>query len=344
MRIFFEDGAPNIESITVDADLHVKLHYKGNPMPLPEWFRNISCKLTSASMLTNFVTHIQNLVESMPRDILSQLNKLRYFQPQGRPSYSNEMLRYALMQRYTSRQAYHLLLEEFPLPSLSYLKTLSQGGIEPIKALKLLLENGKVSSDCVLLVDEMYLQKGVQYHGGSLVGVDKAGELYTGIVAFMIVSLKESIPFVVKACPEVKISGNWLASEIEETLETMLNAGFNVRSVITDNHSVNVLAFKNLRAKYGEANNVLSFQFNGRKVYNLYDSVHLIKNIRNNLLSSKRFIFPAFNFNAFEDDIHVDAGEICWRLLHDVYEKDKLLPANLRKAPSSLQKHCILGQ
>ena len=40
------------------------------------------------------------------------------------------------------------------------------------------------------------------------------GELYTGIVVFMIVSLKKSIPFVVKACPEYNISGQCLSMQI----------------------------------------------------------------------------------------------------------------------------------
>ena len=62
----------------------------------------------------------------------------------------------------------------------------------------MMMETGKVSDDYVLLVDEMYLQKNVQYHGGSFIG-DDDGNLYSGIVVVMVVSLKESIPFVVKA-------------------------------------------------------------------------------------------------------------------------------------------------
>ena len=162
--------------------------------------------------------------------------------------------------------------------------------------------------------------------------MNKNGEMYTGVVTFMIVGLnKEAIPFVVKACPELKLNGDWLSEEIEETLKTMGEAGFSVRAIITDNHSVNVNAFKSLRCKYGNAADVLSFNFNGQKIYNLYDSVHLIKNIRNNLLSAKRFFFPSFKFDGFYDPVSVDAGEISWRLLHDTYEKD--LPANLRKSP-----------
>ena len=78
-----------------------------------------------------------------------------------------------------------------------------------------------------------------------------------------------------------KSSGDWLSLQIEETLRTIFNAAFNVWAVITDNHAVNVLSFKNLRNKYGEKNNSLSINFDGHKVYNLYDSVHLVKNIRN---------------------------------------------------------------
>ena len=39
-------------------------------------------------------------------------------------------------------------------------------------------------------------------------------------------------------------------------------------------------------------------------------SVHLIKSVRNNLLNSKRFVFPPFDFEEFEDNIHVAGGKI----------------------------------
>ena len=49
------------------------------------------------------------------------------------------------------------------------------------------------------MVDEMYLQKATQYHSGEYVGADEDGNLYKESVAFMIVGLKESIPYVVQA-------------------------------------------------------------------------------------------------------------------------------------------------
>ena len=53
------------------------------------------------------------------------------------------------------------------------------------------------------MIGEMYLQKSAQYQSGEYVGVDEERNLYIGIVAFMVVGLKKSIPFVVQAISEV---------------------------------------------------------------------------------------------------------------------------------------------
>ena len=34
------------------------------------------------------------------------------------------------------------------------------------------MQGNKISEDCVLLFDEMYLQKGVQYQGGKYIGAN----------------------------------------------------------------------------------------------------------------------------------------------------------------------------
>ena len=76
LRIFFDEGdvTPNIKSITTDEDLHIKLHLKGNPVPLPEWFRKGSVyKLTCASMLVNFVSYMHEVAEKVSKSISSEL-------------------------------------------------------------------------------------------------------------------------------------------------------------------------------------------------------------------------------------------------------------------------------
>ena len=184
------------------------------------------------------------------------------------------------------------------------------------------------------MIDEMYLQKSVDYFGGEMIGCNEEGSMYKGIVGFMIVSLKESIPYMIKSLPEVQIKGEWLKEEIIKAIELLHSIGFKVRCVVADNHSTNVSAFSKILTTNGCDKDDLAVILNdGSKVYLFYDSVHLMKNIRNNLLNNKRFIFPAFKFSEFVDDISCEAGEISWKLFHDVYEKDQDLQSNLKKAP-----------
>ena len=58
----------------------------------------------------------------------------------------------------------------------------------------------------------------------------------------------------------------------------------------------------------------------------------MIKNARNNLLNSKRFVFPAFSFEGLMDTVNLISGEITWALLHQVRERDEKLLGKLRKA------------
>ena len=331
-----------LEAIKIDDQLRVELQYKGCPVPLPTWFvKGRDGKVNNLTQIENFPSHIRDITNSGDEDgmsIFEELEARRHYKPRGRPPYSGAVIRYALMLRHTSAQAYRLMLEKFPLPSFSLLARIQQGGIDSIKAIKLLLEKGKISKDVVLMADEMYLDKGTQYHGGDYIGDDCDGNLYKGIVGFMIVGLKKSIPYIVKASPEVSITGSWLSKEIDDCMKLLADAGFNVRAAVTDNHSTNVNAFSLLKKKYGtndpDEQNSIQHPNNRSKTYLFFDNVHLLKNIRNNLLSARKFVFPSFHHEINEyGTINVPEGYLSWGDIHVVHEKDQKLKANLRKAP-----------
>ena len=222
------------ETIIVDNQLHVKLYKKSIPIPLPQWFRKGSnCTLKCKSTFENFPAYIRHYAEAetaedIPHDIMDELQKIKFKKPMDGPKFSPNLVRYALLLHYTSPQAYKMLLQQFPFPSISYLKKLSQGGVEPLKACQLLLKEGRMDKDLVLLLDEIYVQKEVQFEGGRLIGADGDGRMFKGIMTFMIVSLKKSIPFVVKAIPEITIEGSWLSREIDSVLSSIHEAGFQV--------------------------------------------------------------------------------------------------------------------
>ena len=185
------------------------------------------------------------------------------------------------------------------------------------------------------MMDEMYLRKLEQYFAGKLVGENEEEELYSGIVCFMIVGLKQSIPFVVKSCPETTVTGAWLKERLDECISELAAKGFKVRAVVADNHKSNVSAFNSMFKSYdGEENLSIFHPAYDRKMktYLFYDMVHIMKNVRNNLLGSKKFVFPEFTFDKFRDRIHVPEGNLSWSLLHRVREADERLDAGLKKA------------
>ena len=83
------------------------------------------------------------------------------------------------------------------MPFLLLLKKLKRGNVNVLNACKYLRENGKISDDLVVIVDEMYLRKSVQYCKGHLIGCDEKGELFKGIVMFIIKGLQKSVRVVV---------------------------------------------------------------------------------------------------------------------------------------------------
>ena len=150
----------------------------------------------------------------------------------------------------------------------------------------------------------------------------------------MIVGVRKNVPFVVKAAPESKIEGKWLSCQIIETIRSLHEINFRVRTVILDNLPSNVSAFNKLFSKYqseSHENVILYHSTSDQRTYLFYESVHLLKNVRNNLLNSRQFIFPEFHFSDF---ISLPAGDISWKLVHYVFDEDEKLQANLRPTSS----------
>ena len=124
----------------------------------------------------------------------------------------------------------------------------------------------------------------LQYHSG----VDKEENVCKGIVAFIVVWLKQPTTFVVQAIPhasqvnpEVTFNGQWLTEKISDNTDSLIEIGLSVRSIVTGNHSANVNAFSALKIFNSESNCCIKHPQNSTKIYLFYGTVHLMKNIRN---------------------------------------------------------------
>ena len=108
-------------------------------------------------------------------------------------------------------QAYRLLMKEFPFPSLSLLKKITEGRLAAVKCAKSLKLQGVISKDVALI---QYLRKCEEYCGGEIIGANENYELYKVLLSFMIVGLKENVPYIIKSVPERNIDGKWIKEQI----------------------------------------------------------------------------------------------------------------------------------
>ena len=108
-----------------------------------------------------------------------------------------------------------------------------------------------------------------------------------------------------------------------------------MRGIVSDNHAANVSAFNFLLKSYAahETEFFIEHPQSSCKTYLFYDNVHLLKNVRNNLLNSQKFVFPSFHFSVNNCVVTSEAGYISWRNIKEIFEEDMKLKGNLRKAP-----------
>ena len=134
----------------------------------------------------------------------------------------------------------------------------------------------------------MYEEKATQHHGCEYAGADDEGNLYKDIVAFMIAWLKESIPYIVETIHKIKFSGELLPDTMPNCTDDLTSSG-----IATDNHTSNLHELSSLATMLNSySNQYIKHPGNfDNKTYLFDDTVHIMKNIRNNLLNRIKFVF-----------------------------------------------------
>ena len=96
-------------------------------------------------------------------------------------------------------------------------------------------------------------------------------------------------------------------------------------------------AYKKLLTMFATSVDDLAITVNGMPFYLFFDAVHLIRNLRNNLLNRKRFLFPEIKSDFMLVNVTIRGAEISWGLFHKVYEKYQSLQSNPKSAIIAIQ-------
>ena len=120
----------------------------------------------------------------------------------------------------------------------------------------------------------------VQYDIGKLTGCDSNLQMYKSILCFMVVSLIQSTPYIIKTILLTKINHQIVQDGTINCVNMLRRRDFNVRAVVSDNYTTNVSAYKHLKAPHpcSMRHNAIANPLNPDKyIYLLFDTVHLVK-------------------------------------------------------------------
>ena len=193
-----------------------------------------------------------------------------------------------------------------------------------------------------VLLDEIHVKKGLSYKGGKIYGASvNSDEPATTIQAFMISSLLSKHKHVAALYPVCKLTADTLLDLTHKVLAFLHDIGYKVVSLIADNNRVNRKMFEKLCD--GPLTPSISNPYDSsEQLFLLFDSVHLLKCIRNNWLNQKKpiqtFVIPSpSNLTIQEEaslqplkELYAKERKKCVKLAPGLSEK-VLFPNNLER-------------
>jgi len=235
-----------------------------------------------------------------------------------------------------SPKGYRYLSSIFSLPSQKTILTLLKNvpftpGINPhiIQHLKNQVENLKpLERKCSLLFDEMALEANLYFdkYNDCIFGYEDFGcnnrniKFADHVLVFMVRGIKKKFKqpicyyFVQGTTPTAV-----LVQCIKEVLTNLASTGLDVVTTVSDQGATNVAAInylKNETKKYcisnGEENKHIGYLMNGKEIVHVYDPPHLLKGIRNNLLTKD----VEFKWKG-------EIQKASWQHIRNLYQLDK---------------------
>ena len=175
---------------------------------------------------------------------------------------------------------------------------------------------------CIILFDEIYIKPSIRYRSGHAIGfsVDEPSKPARTVLVFMVRSFFDKTSFVIRFVPIFSLTGEKLLSYLLKVLNIVEISGGRAEAIMSDNLSVNRKLHSLLRSQFSPINDfaIVHPIVPERKLYLLFDPVHLLKCLRNNWETekTKRIMFSLpgeMNFRI-----------AYWKDLIAVYDKERI--------------------
>ena len=324
------DDIPRLSaSIVMNSDLRVSVSVNKTLVSVSQYKHLVPDCLTQLSQLVNLMallkcwtTDVSSRPLSVTVDMAVNTLKIGFDNvdddsaEHGRLSFAVEQLKLTATSKYarhyspqtmvmsylvhaTSAAAYNAVLTSslLCLPSVSTLNKVTKrldctSGLDNTGYLKLRVSKlAEQERTVVLIIDEIYVAKRVEYSGGDVQGLTADGTVASTLLCFMIKSLSSKYKDLVAIFPMCKLTAEKEHKCFKEVMATLHSISVRVVAVSVENAAVN-------RKFYGDylCNGSLSTHIidsvTGQPIYLLFDPVHNLKNIYNNFLARKVFVCP----------------------------------------------------
>jgi hypothetical protein len=276
----------------------------------------------AAAVLQSVLPETDGEVQKKLAFLLEQLDLCLKTPKQRR--YSSFLLATAMMWQMTSPALYNQLRGEdvLSLPSVRHLKrlssaltvdgTLSESTCNYLKIRLSTLEPRE--RVCAIILDEVYSAKRVEFAGGKLYGLEDDADVSKTLLCFMVKSVASNYRDMVAMQPISKIDAGVIEKNFLAVLKTLSELGFDVVCVSTDGHSSNRKFYEQLSG--GKILPSIPHPCAPEKrIFLLFDTVHLFKNYYTNFLNRTFLIGPSFegkprsaNFNHISQLYHKELG------------------------------------
>ena len=317
-------------SITIQKDLNVIVSFLGDIVKPSKYIDIVPGTLTSLSQLQNLMARIiswekaPSTSDDVTEIALYYLNKLKsmlecdtegfrklvflieqfklLYTDKYHRHYSPDVIIFSYILHSTSHAAYKLVLEQnvLCLPSITTLKKITRkvnvlSGLTNTAYLKLRCSKlEQLQKHCLLMIDEVYVSRRVEYSGGRVYGLTENGESASTLLCFMIKSVAGGYKDIVSIYPISNLTSKRLFQCYHEVMNLLESVSFNIVAISVDNAAVNRRFFIEL------CDGVLKTSYinpnNNQPIYLLFDPVHNLKNIYNNFFD---FVFCCCMFRRF---------------------------------------------
>ena len=255
--------------------------------------------------------------------IIEQLKLLSI--PKNQRHYSPSLLVFSSIWKAASTSCYRQMLQSnvLTLPSLSTLYrinnilSLRSTEEEITKYFQLKIQKlTDIERNVILIIDEVYVQKNMEYTGGKYFGtVD--GELAKTVLCFMIKSLRHHYKDVVALFPCHALTSASLLNHFYKVNRLLCEIGFHIVAISADNASVNRSFYSILSNGSMSSTNPIT----GEPLHLIFDPTHLFKNFYNNFERKKKFIYH-------ENDTN-ELVQPCFSHINELYEMERNMPLKL---------------